>query len=134
MAAGAILARGNRVLVRRLSEEGGERLEFAESNDFAIQPSDIVRLSPKNRRKSDEFFLRGAVSVPGSRSLREQNTLSDVLANGLALEPNAYLPFAILRRLQPTTMVQSVHAISLSDTLIGKSDLVLRDQDEIIVF
>lgn len=133
LAGGPLLARGNRTLIRRLSPEGGETITYAEGGSEPLAPSDLISVQPRSRVASGQFFLRGAVSSPGVRSLDEYNTLSAALENGRTLAPEAYLPFGLLRRVDQATLASTLEPVNLAAVLTGRSDVRLRSFDELFV-
>ncbi|WP_201154195.1 SLBB domain-containing protein [Rhodothalassium salexigens] len=133
MAGGSVLARGSRMLVKRVSPEGGETVRYLSGAEARLQPSDILLLQLRSQATMGQFELAGAVYSPGIRSIDEYGFLSKALEGGQALKPDAYLPFALLKRKDPETLATVMRAVNLAAVLKGETDVRLRSWDELVV-
>ncbi|WP_201239694.1 SLBB domain-containing protein [Rhodothalassium salexigens] len=133
MAGGSVLARGSRMLVKRVSPAGGETVRYLSGAEARLQPSDILLLQLRSQATMGQFELAGAVYSPGIRSIDEYGFLSKALEGGQALKPDAYLPFALLKRKDPETLATVMRAVNLAAVLKGETDVRLRSWDELVV-
>lgn len=134
-AGGALRPRGNRYVHISLDDQGGERVtEHTAMSGLRLRDGDLFlsRWAEKPHRGS--VYLTGHVRVPGLRSIEQAKTVGQLVGNIENLKTDPYLPFAALVTTNPQTHSRELSAVNLQETLEGKSDRPLKDDDILVVF
>lgn len=132
MAGGTLRPRGLVIQRDRIDEEGRQRLQAVKA-ESAAEINDIYEIRPARDIKAARVRLEGHVRQPGSLPLDAAPTLSALLLEGEALEPDPYLSFAVLETTDLQSLQRVYRPIKLGPTLAGAEDIRLKDQDRLIV-
>ena len=134
-AGSTVRPRGNRFIHISMGEDGRELIRgHKRIANARVKDGDIVIVQPGGNVQIGGVNLEGEVRVPGSRALSTARTARQLIPDIRTLGKNAYLPFAVVRRLDLNTHTPTYLAINLLDVLANRSDIALRSSDSLIVF
>lgn len=133
IAGGTLRPRGNRFLQYSIDNQGQERV--SEHQNFAgkVADGDILTVALNRSIQVDSVYLSGHVRVPGNRSLRSTQTVSELLGGPESLGETPYLLFGALETSDPNTQFRRLFPINLLNILTGTEDYALRNGDRLIV-
>jgi len=103
--------------------------------DFQVQDSDVIKISPILPFTEKTVYLDGHVFRPGKYAFREGMKVSDLIKSYNDLQPEAYGRHAEIIRLKAPNNEPEVLAFNLDDALQGRQqDLALKPFDTVRVF
>ena len=134
-AGGPVRPRGNRYIRISVAEDGRETVrEHRRLASLRASDGDVLIVQPGANVQLGWVTLEGEVRVPGKRSLAAAHTVRGMIGDVRALGRDAYLPFAVVRRLDDATQSPVHLPLNLLDVVAGRGDLALRSFDTVIVF
>jgi polysaccharide export outer membrane protein len=134
-AGGAIRPRGNKIAISRITADGSEQYLRAATLATALLPGDAIQLTGGSAGGSNgRVVLRGHVGNPGARALVAAPTVHDLLGDIADLQPDTYLPMAVLIRRDPATSSRIFQPVNLLTALRSSPDVALRSDDRLYVF
>ncbi len=134
-AGGAIRPRGNKIAISRITADGTEQYLRAATLATALVPGDAIQLTGGSAGGSNgRVVLRGHVGNPGVRALVSAPTVRELLGDISDLQPDTYLPMAVLIRRDPVTSSRIFQPVNLLTALRSNPDISLRSDDRLYVF
>ncbi len=134
-AGGAIRPRGNKIAISRITADGSEQYLRAATLATALVPGDAIQLTGGSAGGSNgRVVLRGHVGNPGTRALVAAPTVRELLGDISDLQPDTYLPMAVLIRRDPATSSRIFQPVNLLTALRSNPDISLRSDDRLYVF
>ncbi len=133
-AGGPIRPQGNRFVRISIDKDGRDLIQAHPQPALVrVRNGDIVSVQPAANLLVDHIRLRGAVRVPGMRPLQVAGSLRALIPETGVLRDDAYLPFAVVRRVDRNTLKPVYIPFDLGGILSGAGDLALQSKDEVIV-
>lgn len=130
-----IRPRGNRFIRITVGKDGREEIrEFRRLGSLRAGDGDVVIVQPGANIQIGGVWLEGEVRVPGRRSLGAARSVRQLIRDVKTLGKDAYLPFAVIRRLDAGTQAPIYLPVNLLDVLANRQDTLLRSADSFIVF
>ncbi len=134
-AGGAVRPRGNRYIRISVAEDGRETVrEHRRLASLRARDGDVVIVQPGANIQLGWVTLEGEVRVPGKRSLGAAHTVGRMIGDVKKLGRAAYLPFAVVRRLDAITQAPIYLPVNLLNVVANRDDLALQPADTVIVF
>ncbi len=134
LAGGALFARGNRFLLRKLDDAGRDIVsEVRDPIDAEVEDGTIVMVQPGNAAEVGVVEVQGHVKVPGRRALTSAPSVVYLVPDRYVLERDPYLLFAVLQRTDPATQTRRFFPLDLRPILARTQDFKLEDQDRLII-
>ena len=130
-----IRPRGNRFIRITVGKDGREEIrEFRRLGSLRAGDGDVVIVQPGANIQIGGVWLEGEVRVPGRRSLGAARSVRQLIRDVKTLGKDAYLLFAVIRRLDAGTQAPIYLPVNLLDVLANRQDTLLRSADSFIVF
>lgn len=134
-AGGPIRPRGNRFTRISVDDDGRERVEEHRAlGALRARDGDVLVVRPGGNIQIGGVRLEGEVRVPGRRSLAAASSVRGLIPDIDALGRDAYLHFAVIRRLDRRSLAPTYLPVSLLKVLAGEADHALQSEDAVIVF
>ena len=112
-----------------------EQLKKAEA--VPLQDGDVVRIFSILDTNVNAIQLFGNVLRPGQYAYKSGMRVLDLIPNLVSLQPDTYLPYALIKRYMPEEMTAKLMPFNLKKLLITRDlseNLPLQPQDEVYVF
>lgn len=103
-------------------------------SETQMHEGDLLLVEPNDERSRGAVYLEGHVRQSGTVALGAASTLKTLLAEGDILGSSAYMPFALVARIDPGTRLKTYIPFSPVDVIYGGSDLVLAEDDVVHIF
>ena len=133
--AGGFEVRGRYTLsIFHVLDSGEVRVREVAGAKEALREGDLLLVEPNDERAQDAVHLEGHVRQSGTWSLRTTPSLKALLGDGRILGAAAYMPFAIVARVDPTTQLKTYIPFSPVEVVYGGADLKLEEEDVVHVF
>ena len=133
-AGGPIRPRGNRFTRISVDDDGRERVEEHRAlGALRARDGDVLVVRPGGNIQIGGVRLEGEVRVPGRRSLAAASSVRGLIPDTGALGRDAYLHFAVIRRLDRRSLAPTYMPVSLLKVLAGEADRALQSEDAVIV-
>lgn len=127
--------RGNRYIRISVAEDGRETVrEHRRLASLRASDGDVLIVRPGANIQIGGVTLEGEVRVPGRRSLGAARSVRQLIRDVKTLGKDAYLPFAVIRRLDEGTQSPIYLPVNLLRILTGRGDMALQSADSVIVF
>jgi len=133
IAGGTIRPRGYSLTLNRFDEEGFERYSTPEDKSLKLKAADAVLVASRGGAARGRIRVNGHVVSPGLRALDKAETVGNLISDRANIKPGAYLPFAVLDRLDPFTGSRQMHSVNLLAVRSG-NDILFQDDDVLHVF
>ena len=133
-AGGTLRPRGYAYMTNHVADDGRQVIKSITRAAGELQTGDILNVSLVQDVKVGSVRLLGHVNVPGYVSLDSTPKLSDLISNVDLLQPNPYLPFAIVETTDPVTQARVLKAVNLEAALRGEADYKFKSSDWLYIF
>ncbi len=121
-------------LLRILPNGKEELVQLGSAGDQTMQDGDILLVEPKVDAAIGRVALTGHVKLPRDYPLESARSVRRMISDLSDLQPQPYLPFAVVETTDPRSLTRDFRAFNLGALLRGRGDVPLRDGDRVFVF
>lgn len=121
-------------LLRILPNGKEELVQLGEAGEQTIRDGDILLVEPRVDASVGRVQLSGHVKLPRNYPLASAGSVRRIISDISALQPQPYLPFAVVETTDPRTLTREFKAFNLGAVLRGRADVPLRDGDRVFIF
>jgi protein involved in polysaccharide export with SLBB domain len=133
LAGGEEIAGAKRLSKLALTPDGRINM-VAIPKEASIVKGEVLFVDFNRSATNTRITLNGEVSVPGARSIGATTSMLSILRDNDDLGPNAYTPFAVIVRHDPTTNFLKLIPFSIQGVFAKTQTVRLVDNDFIYVF
>lgn len=121
-------------LLRILPNGKEELVQLGSAGEQNMQDGDILLVEPKVDAAIGRVALVGHVKLPRDYPLDSARSVRRIISDLSDLQPQPYLPFAVVETTDPRSLTRDFRAFNLGALLRGRGDVPLRDGDRVFVF
>lgn len=130
LASGPDIRGVHRVSIIRIMADGRRQyVDVTDNLDTPLRDGEVVVLRPAVNVSIGQVTLVGAMRTPGRFALNKYRTLHDLIPNADALQPDAYLLFGFINRIDPGTLQHTVVPFSVLKIIRGQENVQLMNDD-----
>ncbi|WP_372001820.1 SLBB domain-containing protein [Tistrella mobilis] len=133
LAGGPLRPAGNRIMRIAFDSEGVQSVTSADARSGTLQRGEILQVFIDRNVVGGTIVVEGSVSTPGPRALDDKGSLKSLLSNLDLLSGSPYLPFAVIRTRDPSTLLPLFTPVDLVNVINGNQDMTLASGDRFIV-
>ncbi|WP_372072668.1 SLBB domain-containing protein [Tistrella mobilis] len=133
LAGGPLRPAGNRFMRISFDKEGVQSVASTDARSGTLNRSEILQVFIDRNVVGGTITVEGSVSTPGPRAIDSRGSLKVLLENLDLLSGSPYLPFAVIRSRDPSTLLPLFIPVDLVNVLSGNQDVTLSSGDRFIV-
>jgi protein involved in polysaccharide export with SLBB domain len=123
-----------RISLLRTGKDGHVSVVDVGGTKSTVREGDIVLVEPNDERSRGAVYLEGHVRQTGTIAVAAVESLKTLLAGGDVFGGSVYMPFAIVARKDPSSLLKTYIPFSPIEVINGGRDIPLIEDDVIHIF